>query len=173
MDKLLPGETIINSQSITPYGIPYNGYGGELDIYGVEYNGEKWLKAKVIQMGGKDSPIPLDTSMSIASGTERAGNVTWSDVYDRDIYETKFDLGYLPRGLSILTDTYKITEFLNPNSKDNKTISVETIIDHSAKDYQGPVNVGPQIDGYGIGLSKSIMMKLGINNNEIVFFRLK
>jgi hypothetical protein len=181
MGKSLPGETQIEKQGgYESYGIPFNGFDNEPNIIKVEYNGQKWLRAKVIQMGSLEYSIPNDQTMSIASKVTGAGNITWADISksigfvtapNMDVYETKFNLKRMKgNNADILINTYTSTEFLNPNG--NKRMELVTKIDNINKIYQGPVNIGPSIDGYGIGMSGSLMKKLGLWNNQIVYFRL-
>ena len=88
-----------------------------------------------------------------------------------DFYETKFNPKRLPNeDADIFTDKYTTTEFLNPEN--SKSLRVTTVVNHYFKAYQGPVSIGPAITGYGIGMSHSLMTKLGLYDGAIVFFRL-
>jgi len=163
---------ILGAPGVEPYGIPYNGEDGVDVITKVKYDDQEWLSAQVIQMGGDKYKISLDRTMGIASRVREAPDVKWRDMpINGDIYETKFSVQRFKDGkANILTDQYTITEFLNPRNK--KSLRLVTVINNNSKLYQGPVSIGPEIDGYGIGLSKSLMTKLDIWDDQIVFFRL-
>ena len=35
----------------------------------------------------------------------------------------------------------------------------------------GPINVGPSVPGYGVALSKKLMIALGLKDGDVVYFR--
>lgn len=172
------GESLIQEEGgVEPYGIPFNGMDDSKYIAKIEYEGQEWLRTTVIEMESRDYKIPSDQSMSIASNIRGAGDIKWKDVYDprnpTDIYETKFNLGRMEGNkANILIDEYTITEFLNPQ-KPGSFLRVNTVIDNQDGIYNGPVNIGPSKDGYGIAMSKTLMTKLGLLNNDVVYFRLR
>ena len=43
---------------------------------------------------------------------------------------------------------------------------------NSGNRYNGPISVGPGISGVGVGLSKSLMLKLKLNDGDVVYFKL-
>ena len=173
--KRFQTEEKINKQSSEPYCISYNGFDNEPNIEKVKYKGIEWLRAKVIEMGTSKYPIPDNRTMGIISRTRLAPDIKWGDIrkleLTSDFYETKFNANRLPDGnANIFTDKYTTTEFLNPNN--GNYLRVTTVVNHYFKAYQGPVSIGPEIDGYGIGMSKSLMRKLKLSDGEIVFFKL-
>jgi hypothetical protein len=173
--KRFQTEEKINKQSSEPYCISYNGFDNEPNIEKVKYKGIEWLRAKVIEMGTSKYPIPDNRTMGIISRTRLAPDIKWGDIkkleLTSDFYETKFNANRLPDGnANIFTDKYTTTEFLNPNN--GNYLRVTTVVNHYFKSYQGPVSIGPEIDGYGIGMSKSLMRKLKLSDGEIVFFKL-
>jgi len=166
-------EQQIQKQSVEGYGIPYNGFDNEPNIEKVKYKGQEWLRAKAIQMGSSKYPIPDNRTMGIISRTRLAPEIKWSDIkkLNSDFYETKFEINRLPNeDANIFTDKYTTTEFLNPEN--SKSLRVTTVVNHYFKAYQGPVSIGPSVTGYGIGMSNSLMTKLGLYDGAIVFFRL-
>ena len=76
------------------------------------------------------------------------------------------------RGLypnSILTK-YPKTEFLNPK-KPSKRFKIDTNFDNTNKKYTGPIHIGPPTL-YGITMSKKLMLDLGLNDEDVVYFKL-
>jgi len=171
--KRFTTEEQIHKQSVEEYGIPYNGFDDEPNIEKVKYKGQEWLRAKAIEMGNSKYPIPDNRTMGIISRTRLAPDIKWGDIKNlkSDFYETKFNPKRLPNeDANIFTDKYTTTEFLNPEN--SKSLRVTTVVNHYVKAYQGPVSIGPAITGYGIGMSHSLMTKLGLYDGAIVFFRL-
>ena len=71
--------------------------------------------------------------------------------------------------------------FLNPEKP-----SVEVPLDHNINQvlendvvkydqstFQGPINIGPNVTGYGIGLSKKLMDDLKVYPGGVLYFRIK
>lgn len=170
---LIQGEELIPNAGVEPYGIPYNGMDGVTTVQKVRYNNQEWLRARVVEIDGKNYKIPSDRSMSIASRVENAPDIKWSDIpEDASVYETKFDIKrFKDQKADILINDYTVTEFYNPVG--DRTVKLTTNINNESKSYRGPVSVGPaDISGYGLALSKSIMRQLGVGDGEVVFFRL-
>lgn len=185
----IQGEKQTAKVGYTAYGIPYNGYKKDIDedIQLVVYNGTEWLRARVVEMGGKNYPIDDNIDMSILSSLTSPIVITprivkWKDLRNEtsttDFYVTRFDRNQISPD-SIITRFQK-TEFLRPKQNNlvtiDKLISVPTNILMGFGDnvYQGPVSVGPPklSGGYGIGMSKSLMTKLGLWDGEVVYFRM-
>jgi hypothetical protein len=66
-------------------------------------------------------------------------------------------------------------EFKNPNLKPPKTIKVtpsyQLNISSGDRTVQGPVSVGPGVDGFGVAMSIKLMKDLGLYNGDVVYFR--
>lgn len=166
--KTVQGEVITKSTptvGVTEFGIPYNGYKNQKDVQKVDNNGT-WLRAVVVKMGGEKYPIDPDTTMGIADG------IKWSKISGTNykFYNTTF--------LSNIASSEKIrtakTEFKNP--KNGKTLILnpsyqlaETLGTIVAN---GPVGNGPNISGYGMGMSPSLMSELGLYDGDVVYFKL-
>jgi hypothetical protein len=187
----IPGEKIVNPPGVTPYGVPYNGFDGEKYIQKVSYINEnvKWLRAIAVQMDGKFYKIDSGTTMTILTsltygGIDAPHPIVWNDIKDlgdkQDFYVTKFNM-------SRITPDYLITHFhstvfLNPLNK--KPVTVVTNMNNANKTYMGPVSVGPAVSfdilqtlpfkpmGVGIGLSGSLMRKLGLLDGQVVYFNM-
>jgi len=188
------GEKHIEEAGITEYGISYNGFNGEKYIQLVSYHNDanKWLRAISVQMGSPKYPIDSGTTMTIlsdltASSIDNPHPIIWNDIKElsesQDFYVTKFN-GTTNR--DFLITHFPTTIFLNPNNR--KSVIIKSNMSNSANNgkglYTGPVSVGPGISseilqtipgnpvGVGIGLSKSLMKKLGLLDGQVVYFKL-
>ena len=185
------GEELINTSGISQFGIPFNGYGNEKYIQKVTYrqqNGQQgeWFRAKVARMGLESTIYELSdsTHMSLLSKLQNTINVNsegqtglkWSELKDLSnshyFYSTKFQFSKSITADKIITG---VTEFLNPNNNKQYTLNPNYDLDRRVDtlNVSGPVNVGPFIDGYGIGLSNKLMSELKISEGEILYFRIK
>ena len=189
------GEELIQSAGVSEFGVPFNGYGNEKYIQKVKYKQNdgktvEWFRAKVARMGMESKVYEISdaTHMSLLTRLQRTVNVNsegetglkWSElkplVNSHEFYSTKFQFSSSITADKIITGT---TEFLNPNLSPNKqeihTLSPNYDLDRRVEtlNVSGPVNVGPFVDGYGIALSNKLMKTLGIQEGEIVYFRIK
>jgi hypothetical protein len=164
----VPGEDITKSTpkvGITEFGVPYNGFNNEPSIQKVDNNGT-WLRAIVVKMGSEKYPIETGTTMNIAEG------VKWGDISGSTMkfYNTKFQLGTASAS-KIRTAT---TEFKNPKNGKTYTLTPNYQLDINIGplSVQGPVSVGPKVSGYGMGMSPSLMSELGIQEGEVIYFKM-
>jgi hypothetical protein len=191
-DNPIIGERPVNERGYE-YGIPYNGDNSDKYVQLIRYEGNKWLKAKAVTMGGPRYKIDVNSDMSIVSrlteGIDIPKILKWKDIEilssSQDFYVTKFDFDEITPN-DIITK-YSQTEFMNPRHgkmKDNKSVTVVTNMSSVNRIYTGPISVGPPvsapaldssgylIDSYGIGLSRSLMSKLGLFDGDVVYFKL-
>jgi len=189
------GEKILKDSGITNYGVPFNGAADETYIQKIKYKtspdspygGNEWLRAVAIMMGGVNYPIADNMAMNVASNLTYAheGDVrilTWLDMKyltTQSFYSTKFIMNGSPPEKFVSADTiihdFTRTEFYNPrleNTKFKGITVIENNIDFDNNIYQGPINVGPGIDGYGIALSPKLMQRLGLRDGQVVYFRM-
>jgi hypothetical protein len=185
------GEQLIKTSGISQFGIPFNGYGNEKYIQKVTYkqqNGQEgeWFRAKVARMGLESTIYELSDSshMSLLSKLQNTINVNsegqtglkWSELKELSnshyYYSTKFQFSKSITADKIITG---VTEFLNPNNNKEFTLNPNYDLDRRVDtlNVSGPVNVGPFIDGYGIGLSNKLMSELKIVEGQILYFRIK
>ena len=164
----VPGEEITKTTpkvGITEFGVPYNGYNNEPAIQKVD-NGDTWLRAIVVKMGGEKYPIESGTTFNIAEG------VKWGDVSGSNMkfYNTKFQLG---TASASKIRTAKTT-FKNPKNDKTLTLNPNYQLDVNLGPItvQGPISVGPKVDGYGMGMSPALMSELGIHEGEVIYFKM-
>jgi hypothetical protein len=156
--------------------IPYNGviYEGKEEkfVQLIDLGGNnRWLRARVVRMGGPSYSITDNQKMLLLSGLNiNPEIVSWSDIKTslNEYYSVRVD------PTQINKDTifgYK-TEFLNP--KTNAKYTLQPLINNVAKIYNGPVTELPNdISGnFGIGMSSVLMKKLKVNEGDVVYFRL-
>jgi hypothetical protein len=184
----IEGEVLLPEVGVTEFGIPYNGYNNEKYIQKVRYNNETWYRAVVARMGSTDGKYTIsdDITMSVItrvknktiSVTGREQNkdlLFWSDIKQytdsNSFYSIKFQLSDVITPDKIISGT---TEFLNPNGKSQPiTISPLTVSIITPSDVKGPINVGPNVSGFGIGMSVKLMKDLSLHEGDVVYFRIK
>ena len=181
----IPGEGEIKEVGITPFGIPYNGFNNEKYIQKVSYKGDEWFRAVVARMGSDAYPIADDVHMAIVSRlknqvvTDKDGNggLTWGELKNysktQNFYSTKFILQSNITPDHIATG---VTTFLNPDNGTEKTIKPSYSLNRSLTGVpfksEGPVNIGPNVNGYGIALSESLMKLLDTHEGRVIYFRI-
>lgn len=179
----IPGEKVIEDNGLTSFGIPYNGFNGEKYIQKILYNEKTWFRAVVARMGSETYPISDATHMSIVSRfknrvvTDKDGNggLTWGELKKysekQNFYSSKFVLQDNISPDHIGTGK---TTFLNPKNNEQITINPTYSLDRTLTNVpfkaEGPVNVGPNVNGYGIGMSESLMKLLDIHEGQVVYF---
>ncbi len=187
-DKEIAGEQIINLSQINEFGIRYNGFNGEKYIQLVSNsNGpidKRYLRAVATIMGGKTYGLELNTVMTIPNITKeininsgdstRESKILWSDIVNSKnyFYAVNYDLGnmvFVPQGDKILKAK---TTFYNPKDlKTTVTIDGYTNSDTvTPQNIKGGIHKGPNVNGYGIALSKELAKKLNINDGDVVYF---
>jgi hypothetical protein len=182
--KPVKGEELVKFMGCTKAGIPYNGWNGEKYVQKVTYKNETYLRAIAITMGGPNYPINDDISMSVIARQDifnvyntTLGNaddkvlLKWSNIKDskNHFYSLKFDYS-VAKPNTIITGTGK---FYKPTAIEKPVIVApipSTTTQILTKDIVGPVNNGPNLPGYGIGLSKQLMKDLDIQDGDVVYF---
>lgn len=166
--KVVIGESEMTSSpkvGINIFGIPYNGFNGEKYIQRVTYNNEEWFRAVVTRMGSVNYPISDDTVMSLYSDEK----LTWGKLKKFSnqylFYSTRFQLS---GGVSVSKILNSKTTFLNPKENNLRLITGT----QQTCEYCGPVNIGPNIEGTGIGMSDALMKELRIFEGDVVYFKL-
>ena len=184
--NIISGEKIVNEAGMNEYGVRYNGYNGEKYIQKVTFNGQEYFRAVAVKMGSSNYEIDPDIKMNIFSYTKDiavsgvTGNaIVWAEVQKfapkSDFYSLRFDLAnvqYNSPGNHILSST--IT-FFNPKKMEKKVtitpLTGESVI--TALDVKGPINVGPNVTGYGVALSNELARKLDVSDGDVVYFQME
>lgn len=188
---IVPNETLIETAGFTEFGIPYNGYGENGEgryIQKVEHPTGTWLRANVVKMGGPNFSISETTSMQLISKlkdevTPDKPNMSvlyWLDTKKRNeidnFYSTNFDLTKV--SVDKLFKNTTSTTFYNPIDKKGPFV-IEHNFKVSKEDYNnipqtinlnGPIDIGPNMEGKGIALSGALMKKLGVKDGDVVYF---
>lgn len=187
----IKGEELLQTVGISEFGIPFNGFGNEKYIQKVKYkeqNGtvSEWFRARAVRMGMESKIYTLtdETHMSLLSSLRNKTNVNsngetglkWVDLKNlsnsHNFYSTKFQLTQSITADKIITGT---TEIFNPNQNLKSEIKPNYNLDRRVEqlNVSGPVNIGPFIDGYGIGLSNKLMKDLKVTEGDVIYFRIK
>jgi hypothetical protein len=174
--NLLDGEELVNDAGITEFGVPYNGFNGELYIQKVTYNNKNkgepktWLRARVARMGSTIYQINDSTNMSLVESAP----LPWSEIKDKSnslvFYSCKFSRTNVP--ISKITSGKAI--FYNPkkdSTLDNVSFNVSGTV--GSRTVTGQINVGPNVDGYGLGMSQELMNRLNLVEGDVVYFNIK
>jgi len=153
---------------INKFGVPYNGFNDERTIQLINFNGEKWLRALVVQIDGKEYQLSPNTSMNIVNGINYSLISTSNNRY----FMTKFQLSKSVTPEIIRTS---ITTFKNPKNGKQLILNPNYQLDINVGPIitEGPVAVGPNIKKYGIALSKKLMEELGLFDGEVVYFKME
>lgn len=183
--KKIQGEELIKVAGITVFGLPYNGFNGEEYVQKVKYKNGDWFRAIVVRMGGDKNPISDNVTMNILCNlpnvTTSPSQVLWEELKvlskDHDFYTTKFILNSSDKATMI---SNKKTIFMNPNpGKNDKSITINPVYElirnnpsYPTKKLEvtGAVSVGPLVSGYGIAMSESLMRKLDLHEDDVVYF---
>ena len=160
-------------------GIAYNGINGDQTIQMVKYNGDLWLRARVVKMGDeKEYPITDNTTMSLINKlnpkthTIKPSTLPWSEIKTSNsyFYSTKFDINV---NANKLMDNTK-TKFFNPTNKlvliMNSTYQLDSSI--GIRQVIGPVSIMPVVKNYGIAMSEEAMRTLKLNPGDVIYFRI-
>lgn len=191
-DKVIAGEVDVAEAGMNEFGVRYNGFNGEKYIQKVTFNGVEYFRGIAVIMGTKTYPIDDTNTMSVLNYTEKikvtgstedSTTITWKDVKDFNpkglLYGVRFDMGNVPvkpQGDQILKST---VTFFKPH-KTNKTISSGVSIEPwvegntiTPSTIRGPVQVGPNVNGYGVALSSELARKIGVGEGDVVYFQMK
>ena len=163
-------------------GVPYNGYENpshqseeyiqKIKIKSGKYAGE-WLRANVVLMGGENDNVDDNSQMILFSLKNPKKDVKWSDIKTLSntsrFYSTRFLL------TKVTADTILAgkTTFYNPEKNVDVTLDHSYDLDSSSKKINGPVNVGPKNQIFGIAMSKKLMSELKLEKDgDVIYFKM-
>lgn len=180
---LIPEEdfykNIVNESKYTDFAVPYNDK-DESNIQLMKYTTPnrtqtKWLRARVVIMGGPKNPFSNGDDREMEVATRINGSkVLWKDVKNlSDNENSLFYSIYLDKKLAD-TEVYNKykngkTIFINPITK--QEVEVKYNVTNTV--VSGLIDIGPNVENYGIGMSKSLMKKLGLEEGGIVYFNME
>ena len=177
--KKITGEVITKEASVTVNGIPYNGYSEFRFITQVVYNNNTWLRAVSVKMGEANYPIEPTSTMSLIPKSKFIPKpaFTWENVSEfsdkYQFYSTRFINNKMD--VNDTLTNYK-TVFYNPNSNNTKTVTHVYSLDKTTQNpitFSGPIDNIRDQENYGIALSPKLMKDLGLQDGDIVYFKLE
>jgi|688.fasta_scaffold03019_15 hypothetical protein len=173
------GEVVLSESGFLS-GIPYNGQNGEKYIQYVEHtiNGvkDKWLRARVVQMGGPNYTLPNNTEMTVTTKAQNNNILTFGDINENiDYYfSTRFD--FSNKSASEISNINMI--FYNPFLAKNTTdtgvpnpLKVLPSINFTTGLFSGAVHNGLPDTTYGIAMSPQLMRKLKVQDGYVIYFK--
>jgi hypothetical protein len=184
--NIINGEQLVNEAGVNQYGVRFNGYNGEKYIQKVTLNGVEYFRAIAVKMNDDKYKIESEDKMNIYSYTKNivvtgdTGNaIVWREVKkvvpNAYYYSLRFDLPniqYTPAGNHILSSN--IT-FFNPKNLEKKVnipaIGNQNVI--TPAQVSGPINIGPNITGYGVAISNQLAKKLDVGDGDVVYFQME
>ncbi len=177
----------VNKAGYTEFGVPYNGYDivykqvDTIQLVKYTYPGDierEWLRARVFNYNGGEIVKELYEVMFIVSKLPNTKQVTWGEIgattNNTNFFSTTFYVGDRQE-ISYQKMFSAKTTFINPkNFRNQKLVTVLPSITGSvgSRKITGPVDNGT-IQNFGLGLSKSLMKSLGVENGDIVYFRME
>ena len=178
------GETVTNTSGTEEYGIPFNGdpmKHQEKYIQKVSFKqgntSEEWLRSIVLEMGVGDYQIDDSLNMSLLLRLPElvtvGKKVTWGSIKDKSndlrFYSSHFFVADTQEAM--IDKKYTVTQFLNPLTP-NKRVTVNTNYDFTNMNFEGPINSGPAVSGYGIGISGKLRRELGVKPGDVIYFKM-
>lgn len=196
---IIPGEELLKESGITNLCIPFNGYGGNKTIQKVKYKSNTWYRSLVITMdsGLNDSTV-MFLPTKIKRNTVNPSKLMWSEIKNSNKYfysapfvvsefkETPSTLAEIPTADYLMYNSK--THFFNPLNSKSKTIIADSKLDINnlpagpgiSRYVNGPIDVGDRVitkDGktlsVGLTLSKNLMKDLGLNDGDVVYFKIE
>lgn len=165
-NKLVAGETVTSDSSVTSHGVSFNGYNDEKYVQKISFRGKVYLRAIAVTFGGNVYK-PDDTKEMWIFNKIDGGKIQFKDIKDNRqyFYACRFDQkNTKPSNIASYSPT-----FYNPNG--DQMISVSPVLTaNNSGNIKGPVDVGPDVDGYGIALSPQLMKDLGLYDGDVVYF---
>lgn len=186
--KLLKSETMdmimTNSAGANAFGVHFNGDENiDPTVQRVKFTNnadEIWLRTRVIKMGGANYEVKDNNEMELIHKLNTdlriidPKKLPWSEIKNTGQYffACKFDLRYTTADY-IASAT---TTFYNPNTKGDLFIlqpNYQLNKNNGKIQVQGAVDIIPNSLEYGIVMSGELMRKLGLNEKDVVYFKME
>ena len=167
---LLPGEELVKDAGVTEFGVPFNGFNDELYIQKVKYKNDEWLRARVVRMGSTIYQINDTTNMSLVDSAP----LPWSEIKDKSNSLYFYSCKFSKKNVSTSKITSGKTTFNNPKKQITlHDVPFEVSGSVGSRTVKGQINVGPNIEGYGLGMSQKLMDELKLVEGDVVYFNIK
>jgi hypothetical protein len=184
---------LVNESNYSPMGIPFNGQDGERYISKIELLGaknkykatDKFLRGYAVQMGGIFNTYNDADNMTFIANLDKdfGQNINPAKVYFNEVkanteknyfYSCRFN----NKKVSANTVAKGTTIFLNPANDEVFTLKHSYQLDatnNQTRSFNGPVDIGPKTnDGnFAIGMSVALMKKLGLKDNDVIYFNVE
>ena len=184
---------LVNESNYSPMGIPFNGQDGERYISKIELLGaknkykitDKFLRGYAVQMGGIFNTYNEADNMTFIANLDKdfGQNINPAKVYFNEVkanteknyfYSCRFN----NKKVSANTVAKGTTTFLNPANDEVFTLKHSYQLDatnNQTRSFNGPVDIGPKTnDGnFAIGMSVALMKKLGLKDNDVIYFNVE
>ena len=161
---------MIKDAGVTEFGVPFNGFNDELYIQKVKYKNDEWLRARVVRMGSTIYQINDTTNMSLVDSAP----LPWSEIKDKSNSLYFYSCKFSKKNVSTSKITSGKTTFYNPKKQITfHDIPFEVSGSVGSRTVKGQINVGPNVTGYGLGMSQILMDELKLVEGDVVYFNIK
>jgi hypothetical protein len=130
-------------------------------------------------MGSSNYPISDDTTMSLVTQLPNTQSLTWGEIKNKSedyaFYSLKFQQSntITPSKIQSSVTNFKSLKKDGSNKVSLTGVKYDMTGSVGSRIVKGPINVGPNVEGYGIGMSKSLMEDLGLVEGDVVYFQMK
>ena len=184
---------LVNESDYSPMGIPFNGQDGERYISKIELLGVKnkfpakttFLRGYAVQMGGVFNSYSESDDMVFIANLDAAfgpppnpAKVRFNEAKAVTEKNYFYSCRFNNKKVSASKVAKGKTIFLNPANDETFTLNHSYQLDASnnqTRSFNGPIDIGPKTtDGnVAIGMSVALMKKLGLKDNEVVYFNVE
>ena len=168
-------DDIVTRVGFNSYGVPFNGQSGERNILLIKYRDEEWLRGIVIQIGGPKDELGDGFSFGVIGALNNEPILYWSElqktIETADFFSTHFKIDR-PAGITPENIITAKTTFFNPKNKLSAEVTYSNTGISPNRVINGPVGIGPTVDGYSVGMSRKLMKTLNLVDGDVVYFKM-
>lgn len=188
----IDNEVLLKQTGLSSFGIPYNGYQGNVTIQKIRYKEKDvWYRAIVSKFDG-----PTNTNMSLPTHVSsdivvKPTKVPFTEIEENSTYFYRLDFhrpqmskkqGTSPAQVSDYLLTASTTTFFNPKNGIRKDIVASSNLDttNGARFIEGPADEGRSTltkngstVNSGIALSKQLMKDLKLQEGDVIYFNIR
>ncbi len=182
---------LVSEAGVDNFGITYNGFDGEMYLTKIKTTtvmgnydaGQEWYRAYVCTMGGLFDSYNENDDLTIISNldaTEFGSTINppgmkWSEIRDLSDKYYFYSLRFNLKKAKAVDIAKAQISFLNPATNKTYGFIHDYKLDgnvNKPRVVKGPVNYGPKTSNgnFGISLSVALMDKLGLKDNDVVYF---